>query len=93
MSTGIGWAFTIILVNYVVFSLTGYPVLWCWMLVAAKPLAVYVAVVNLGLAAGIVAGGVFYGPLMAIKVAVLMMAFNLVPTVLEALLGFGVRCA
>lgn len=93
MSTAVGWAFTLVMVNYVVFFLTGYPVVWCWLLAASKPLALYAATVNLSLAAGIVAGGVWYGPAMAIKVAVLMIVFNLVPSVLEALMGFGYRCA
>lgn len=92
MNIAIGWALTLILVNYAIFSLTGYPLVWCWMTQAAEPLGYYVAIVNLSMALGIVAGGMWYGPVGALKMVVLLFVFNLVPSVLEALMGFGVRC-
>jgi hypothetical protein len=92
MNIVIGWALTLIIANYGFFSLTGYPLIWCWMLQAAKPLAYYSTIANLTMAVGIIGAGVWNGPLGAIKMALLMFGFNLVPTVLEALMGFGYRC-
>lgn len=92
MNSAVGWSLTLMLLNYAVYSLTGYPLVWCWLLKAAMPLGYYATIVNLCLAIGIVGGGVWYGPIGAIKAAVLLLGFNLVPTVLEALMGFGYRC-
>lgn len=92
MNTAIGWGLTIILVNYAIYTMTGYPLVWCWMTKAAQPLAYYAVLANLAMAAGIVMGGIWSGPLMAIKVAVLLVVFNAVPQVLGAVMGFGYRC-
>lgn len=92
MNYVVGWALTLILVNYGIFSLTGYPLLWCLVIHAAGPLAYYVVIVNLVMAVGIVGGGLWYGPAGAFRMAALMFVFNLVPSVLEALMGFGYRC-
>lgn len=93
MNTAIGWTLTAMLANYAVFALTGYPLVWCLLRKAAEPLGYYVAIANLAMAIGIVVGGVWSGPLMAIKVAVVLFLFNAVPGVLGVVMGFGYRCA
>ena len=92
MNTVVAWSLALIFANYIVYSLTGYPPLWCSLLYAAQPLAYYAAIVNLCLAAAIVAGGLWQGPLGAIKASLLLFGFTLAPSVLEALIGFGYRC-
>jgi len=88
----ISWGLGLILLNYVIVSLTGVPLIWCAIQQAAQPLAYYAALVNLSLAAGIVAGGIWQGPGAAIRMAVLLVAFNLLPSVFNALMSFGYRC-
>jgi hypothetical protein len=88
----IGIALAAALVNYAVFSLTGFPIVWCFLLTLAKPFAFYVEVVNLGLAFSIALGGVFYGWVIALKVAVVLFAFNMVPAVGAAVFGLGGTC-
>lgn len=92
MNSVISWSLGLILLNYVIVSLTGVPLIWCAIQHAAQPLAYYAALVNLSLAVGIVAGGIWQGPGVAIKMAVLLFAFNLIPSVLNALMSFGYRC-
>lgn len=92
MNNVVGWALTLIIANYAIYALTGYPLVWCGLNLAAQPLSYYAAIVNLSMAVGIVAGGMWYGPVGALKMTVLLFAFNLVPAVLEALMGFGGRC-
>lgn len=92
MNIAIGWALTLLFVNFFIYSLTGYPLLWCMLLQAAKPLAYYVAIVNISLAIGIIGAGIWYGPAGAFKMAALLFGFNLIPSILAAVMGFGVRC-
>ena len=92
MNTAIGWLLSLLFVNYLVYSITGVPYLWCLLTVAAEPLSYYVAIVNLTLATGIVIGGIWNGPVAALKMATLMFGFNLVPAVMAALMAFGYRC-
>jgi hypothetical protein len=92
MNIVVGWALTLIIANYAIHALTGYSLVWCWLNQAAQPLGYYATIVNLSMAVGIVAGGMWYGPVGALKMAVLLFVFNLVPAVLEALMGFGCRC-
>ncbi len=92
MNIAIGWAIALIFANYAIYALTGYPLFWCLLTQATAPLAFYRVIVNLGLAGGIIAGGIWYGANSAIKVAALMFGFNLLPPVLEALMGFGCHC-
>lgn len=87
------WVALAIFLNYLLYAITGYPVLWITLCQAAKPLSFYVTVTNLALAVGIIGGGIWYGPLAAIKMAVVLVGFNLVPAVLAALMAFGHRCA
>lgn len=92
MNAVISWSLGLILLNYVIASLTGVPLLWCAIQHAAQPLSYYAALVNLSLAVGIVGGGIWMGPGVAIKMAALLFGFNLVPSVLNALMSFGYRC-
>jgi hypothetical protein len=92
MNSLISWSLTVIVINYLLYSLTGYPVLWITLCYAAKPLGYYVAIVNLCMAVGIVGAGIWQGPVGAIKVALLLFGFNLFPSIVEALMGFGYRC-
>lgn len=92
VSNAIGWVVTIALVNYFIWSVTGLSPAWGLACHLGKQLGIYVALVNLGLCAALIIGGVFYGTHMAIKAGLVLLGFNLIPLVAAALFAFGKTC-
>ena len=87
-----GWVVTIALINYVIWSVTGLSPAWGLACHLGKQLGFYVQLTNLGLCATLLIGGIFYGPFAAIKWAVVLVGFNLIPALAAALFAFGKTC-
>lgn len=92
VSHGIGWVIFLALLNWIVWSLIGIPPLWYFFCAMGKQLRLYVELTNIGLCVAFIIGWAWYGIGTAIKTALVLIGFNLIPQVTSAIFAFGHRC-
>jgi hypothetical protein len=92
VSNVISWVIFFALLNYVAWSMTGLTPVWGLACQIGKELQFYVALVNLGLAVGMVIGGIWYGVWAVIQVGAVLVGFNLIPSITKAVFAFGKTC-
>lgn len=93
VGNAIGWIIFLALANYMIWSVTGLTPMWGLCCELGKRLGVYVALVNLGLCATLIIGGCLYGIGYAVKNALVLVGFNLIPALAAALFAFGKSCS